>query len=71
VRGPRAVLAWLRGGAPTRLGHNPLGALSVVAMLALLLAQALTGLTANASSWYVVASRYLVVVVSVATRLRA
>jgi cytochrome b len=38
VRGPRAVLAWLRGGAPTRLGHNPLGALSVVAMLALLLA---------------------------------
>jgi cytochrome b len=41
VRGPRAVLAWLRGGAPTGIGHDPLGALSVVAMLALLFAQAL------------------------------
>jgi cytochrome b len=47
VRGPRAVAAWLRGRAPARAGHNPLGALSVVAMLGLLLAQALTGLAAN------------------------
>lgn len=47
VRGPRAVVAWLRGMAPARAGHNPLGALSVVAMLLLLLAQALTGLVAN------------------------
>lgn len=46
VRGPRAILAYLRGqwhGA----GHNPLGALSVLAMLALLIAQAFTGLFAN------------------------
>jgi cytochrome b len=43
-----ALLAFLRARdrqeAP---GHNPLGALSVVAMLALLLVQALTGLFAN------------------------
>jgi cytochrome b len=47
VRSPRAVVAWLRGREPVRAGHNPLGALSVVAMLGLLLAQALTGLVAN------------------------
>jgi cytochrome b len=47
VRGPRGVVAWLRGRDPPRAGHNPLGALSVVAMLGLLLAQALTGLVAN------------------------
>jgi len=46
VRGPRAVLAYLRGGPPS-VGHNPLGALSVLAMLALLLLQAATGLFAN------------------------
>ena len=47
VRGPRGIAAWLRSGAPQTAGHNPLGALSVVAMLVLLLAQALTGLFAN------------------------
>jgi cytochrome b len=48
VRGPRAVLACLRG-RPLRAttGHNPLGALSVLAMLAALLLQAATGLFAN------------------------
>lgn len=46
VRGPRAILAYLQGGAPT-LGHNPLGALAVLAMLALLLAQAVSGLFSN------------------------
>lgn len=45
--GPAAVLAYLRGEGPTPAGHNPLGALGVVAMLALLLAQALSGLFAN------------------------
>jgi len=48
LRGPRAVLEQIRGrrsaGAP---GHSPLGALSVVAMLAVLLLQAATGLFAN------------------------
>ncbi len=51
VRGPRAVLRYvrsLRGGAPARfVGHNPLGALMVVALLATLLAQAVLGLFAN------------------------
>lgn len=48
VRGPRAVAAYLKGSAAQVLpGHNPLGALSVVAMLLLLLVQASTGLFAN------------------------
>ena len=47
VRGPRAIAAWLRAGSPQRPGHNPLGALSVLAMLTVLLAQAATGLFAN------------------------
>lgn len=50
LRGPRATLGYLRdltGGAADSVGHNPLGGLSVVAMLALLLLQAVTGLFAN------------------------
>ncbi|MFN5012085.1 MAG: cytochrome b/b6 domain-containing protein [Gammaproteobacteria bacterium] len=51
VRGPRAVLRYLRGGAGEDgqriAGHNPLGALMVLAMLAMLLAQATLGLFAN------------------------
>jgi cytochrome b len=48
VRGPTALLAFLRGrGRRDTPGHNPLGALSVVAMLGLLLLQALTGLFSN------------------------
>ena len=48
VRGPAAVLGYARDflrprGAPW-VGHNPLGALSVVALLGLLLAQVLLGL---------------------------
>ena len=48
LRGPRAVAAYVRERPrqPT-VGHNPLGALSVVAMLATLLVQAVTGLFAN------------------------
>jgi cytochrome b len=46
LRGPAAVLEYLRGGAEP-VGHNPLGALSVLAMLAVLLFQASTGLFAN------------------------
>jgi cytochrome b len=48
VRGPRAALAYARGllgGASRRLpGHNPLGGWMVVAMLAILLVQAASGL---------------------------
>ena len=51
VRGPRAILRYLRvgtGEAGQRIaGHNPLGALMVLAMLAMLLAQAALGLFAN------------------------
>src|SRR4051794_18611755 len=36
VRGPAAIRRYLRGEAPASPGHNPLGALSVVALLAAL-----------------------------------
>lgn len=47
--GPRSVLAYLRGQAPSehRIGHSPLGALSVFAMLAVLLAQLASGLVTD------------------------
>lgn len=45
VRGPAAVLAYLRGSKDWRaVGHTPLGALSVVALLILTFAQVATGL---------------------------
>ena len=51
MQGPSAALAYigalLRGETPHYLGHNPLGAWSIVAMLVLLLVQAGTGLFAN------------------------
>lgn len=49
VRGPRTVWSYLRGETAVAglVGHNPLGALSVVLMLLLLLGQGLTGLFAN------------------------
>lgn len=51
VRGPRAVLRYLRGGAGEAgqriAGHNPLGALMVLALLLMLLTQATLGLFAN------------------------
>ena len=55
VRGPRAIGAYLRGlrrgaeqdSASAPVGHNPLGALMILALLAMLAAQAITGLFAN------------------------
>jgi len=48
VRGPAAVISYLRGqGTDRHLGHNPAGAWSVLLMLAALLAQVATGLFAN------------------------
>lgn len=51
VRGPAAVIGYvkalLRGETPLYLGHNPAGVWSILAMLALLLVQAGTGLFAN------------------------
>lgn len=46
VRGPRVIAAYLRGQWQG-IGHNPLGALSVLGMLAVLLAQGVTGLFAD------------------------
>ncbi|MFA6310039.1 MAG: cytochrome b/b6 domain-containing protein [Sterolibacterium sp.] len=46
VRGPATIAGYLRGSW-SGVGHNPLGALSVLAMLGLLLCQALGGLFAN------------------------
>lgn len=46
VRGPGAIFAYLRGQWQG-LGHNPLGAFSVLALLGVLAAQAATGLFAN------------------------
>lgn len=48
VRGPRTIARFIRSQGDGRtVGHNPLGALSVLAMLASLLVQAATGLFAN------------------------
>lgn len=49
LRGPGAVMAYLRGRAAphSQLGHNPLGALSVLGMLSVLLLQVSTGLMAD------------------------
>lgn len=46
IRGPRTILAYLRGEW-MGLGHNPLGALSVAALLATLIFQVTTGLFGN------------------------
>lgn len=46
VRGPATILAYLRGQWQG-LGHNPLGALSVLGLLGILTAQVSTGLFAN------------------------
>lgn len=47
LRGPAAIADYLRGRGSAPVGHSPLGALSVLAMLLALLAQACTGLFAN------------------------
>ena len=47
VHGPRTVLAYVRGAWQSAVpGHNPLGALSVIALLALLATQIVLGLFA-------------------------
>jgi cytochrome b len=49
VRGPAHIAAYLRGQAhpDSLVGHNPLGALSVLAMMIFLLAQVATGLVGD------------------------
>jgi cytochrome b len=46
VHGPRTILAYLRGAAAPA-GHNPLGALSVIAFIAVIGFQSLSGLFAT------------------------
>ncbi len=47
VRGPRILAGYLRGTIRHRVGHNPLGAWSVVALLAVLAVQVGSGLFAD------------------------
>lgn len=49
LRGPVAVMAYVRGraGEHERIGHNPLGSLSVLGMLLVLLLQVFTGLMSD------------------------
>lgn len=51
VHGPSAIASYLSGGSDglpdRRLGHNPIGSLSVFALLGFVLAQAVSGLFAN------------------------
>ncbi len=56
VKGPGAVLGYmqglLRGAKDTTLGHNPMGALSVLAMLAAVLFQTSSGLLTNSDDFF-------------------
>ena len=47
VKGPRTIAAYVRGGTGRSFGHNPLGALSVIALLGLMLIEAVLGLFAQ------------------------
>jgi cytochrome b len=47
VRGPATILAYLRGRAEPVVGHNPLGGLSVIALLLVLTGQVTAGLFAT------------------------
>lgn len=51
VRPPAVIVGYLRGQVAHGAGHSPLGALSVLAMLGVLLTQASTGLFANDGSF--------------------
>jgi cytochrome b len=46
MRGPRVILNYLRGEWPVAPGHNPLGALSVLALIVVMLFQVALGLFA-------------------------
>jgi cytochrome b len=52
IKGPAAILAELRGKSRVFVGHNPLGALSVIALLLLFSAQALFGLFTTDDIFY-------------------
>ena len=47
VKGPREIAAYLRGRSTSNVGHNPLGALSVIALLGLMIVEVGFGLIAQ------------------------
>lgn len=47
VKGPRAIAAYLRGRSSPKVGHNPLGALSVLLLIAVILVEVGLGLFAQ------------------------
>ena len=47
VQGPSQLLAYWRSGQTNRWGHNPFGALSVIALLICLIVQTATGLASD------------------------
>jgi cytochrome b len=47
VKGPRQIAAYLRGSSSAHIGHNPLGALSVLLLLGLMIAETGFGLFAE------------------------
>jgi len=47
VKGPREIAAYIRGGSPLQVGHNPLGALSVLLLLGLMIVEVGVGLFAQ------------------------
>lgn len=52
IKGPAAIVTELKGTRKPAVGHNPLGALSVIALLGLFLAQALFGLFTTDDIFY-------------------
>ncbi|MEL6478963.1 MAG: cytochrome b/b6 domain-containing protein [Pseudomonadota bacterium] len=52
VKGPAAIRAYLGEGAWSGIGHNPLGALSILALLALVAFKFTTGIFANDDIFY-------------------
>ena len=52
VKGPATIIASLKGLTPPVAGHNPLGALSVIAILILFLTQAVLGLFTSDEIFY-------------------
>lgn len=51
IKGPNAIASYLAEGKASTEGHNPLGALMVIAMLAMIFAQVVTGLFLEDNSY--------------------
>jgi cytochrome b len=64
VKGPKAAIAYARGllagHTPPSIGHNPLGALMILALLGLVALQAILGLFANDDIYFEGPLRHLV-----------